>query len=75
MAILWIDSEFPAKPDGSRHAEDDGVVRDLFAAILQARGALPEARGTRFWLLQDRPARYAGHFGPPPNTDPERLTL
>jgi hypothetical protein len=55
MAILWIDSEFPAKPDRTRHADDDdGAVRELFAAILRARGALPEGPAIR----------YAGHFGP-----------
>ena len=50
MAILWIDAEFPSKPDLPRHAEDDGLGRELFAAIARVRGTLPDARAAgRRW--------------------------
>jgi hypothetical protein len=43
MAILWIDGDHSSKPDVSRYAKDDGLGRELFAAIARARGTLPEA--------------------------------
>jgi hypothetical protein len=50
MAILWIDAEYPLKPDVSRPAADDGLGRELFAAISRARGTLPETRAAgRRW--------------------------
>jgi len=50
MAILWIDAEFPSKPETSRYAEDEGLGRELFAAIARVRGTLPEARAAgRRW--------------------------